>query len=106
MTEQQMREALGWKEEADRLRKRLDEFVLLKRDGYVKEVVCLGEPVPFRQNECRRVEVPLSDELRRYAFRLWKRETTLEYNEACRKLAQAGMQTDHRVRPLPGSPTP
>lgn len=102
MTEQDCRDALYWKAKADKLRKQLDEFVLLKRDAYTKEVVCLGDPVSFKQGEYHRVEVPLSDDLRRYAFRLWKRETTLEYNEICRKMAQLGLVTDHRVRPLPG----
>lgn len=100
MTEQDCRDALNWKAKADKLRKQLDEFVLLKRDSYVKEVVCLGNPVSFKQGEYHRVEVPLSDDLRRYAFRLWKRGTTLEYNEACRKMAQLGLQTDHHVRQL------
>lgn len=103
MTEQDCRDALGWKAKADKLRKQLDEFVLLKRDSYTKEVVCLGDPVSFKQSEYHRVEVPLPDDLRHYAFRLWKRETTMAYNEACRKLAQLGLQTDHRVRPLPES---
>lgn len=103
MTEQDCRDALGWKQKADKLRQQLDEYVLLKRDSYVKEVVCLGDPVRFKQNDYHRVEVPLSDALRRYAFRLWKRETTMEYNEACRKMAQLGLQTDHCVRPLPES---
>lgn len=101
MTPDQMRQALDWKQQADRLRKQLDEYVLLKRDSYTKEVVCLGDPISYRQSEYHRVEVPLSDELRRYAFRLWQRETTLKYNDICRKMAQLDLQSDHRIRPLP-----
>ena len=101
MTEAQMREALEWKSKADRLRKKIDTFVLLKRDDYTKEVVCLGEPKQFSKSDYFRVEVPLPDELRRYAFRLWKRETTLEYNKACRKLAQLGLSSEHTIIPVP-----
>ena len=88
---------------ANRLRVQLDGYVLLQKDAYTKEVVCLGEPSKFRGNEYHRVEVSLSDELRRYAFRLWKREETLHYNEVVRELNQLGVQSDHRLRVVPAS---
>jgi hypothetical protein len=101
MTPEQMKDALAWKQKADKLRTQLNEFVLLQRDSYTKEVVCLGEPVSYKKGEFHRVEVPIPDEVRRYAFRVWKRETTLQYNDACRKIAQLGLVTDHALRPLP-----
>jgi len=103
MTPEQMQEALGWKARADKLREKLDGWVLLQRDAYVKEVICVGEPVSYKKGDYHRVEVAVPDEIRRYAFRLWKRQIALEYNEACRKLAQFGVQTEHIVRPLPES---
>ena len=86
---------------ATKLRKQLDTFVLLKQDAYTKEVVCLGEPSQFRNNEYARVEVSLSDELRRYAFRLWKREHTIRYNEVVRELNRLGVRSDHTLRDVP-----
>lgn len=103
MTVEEMQSAIAAKGLADKLRKQLDEYVLLRRDSCTKEVICLGDPVKYRENEYHRVEVPLSEELRRYAFRLWQRETTLKYNDLCRKLAQANVQSDHRVRELQGA---
>lgn len=103
MTSEQMNEALGWHRKADDLRRKLDTFVLLQRDSYTKEVICCGEPVRYKKDEYRRVEMPVPDEVRRYAFRVWQRETTLAYNEACRKLAQFGVTSDHCLRELPGA---
>lgn len=100
MTADQMKDALAWKVVADKLRTQLDEYVLLKRDAFVKEVVCLGDPIRFKQNDYHRVEVPMPDEARRFAFRLWQYETTLKYNDACRRMAQYGLVSDHALRPL------
>ena len=101
MTEEQLREALEWKKRADNLRHQIDTFVLLKRDAHIKEVVCFGEPVLYNKSEYHRVQLPISDEVRRYCFRVWKREKTIEYNECCRKLAQFGVISEHSVRELP-----
>jgi uncharacterized protein YjiS (DUF1127 family) len=101
MTEAQMKRGIELLSAATRLRKQLDEYVLLKKDAYSKEVVCLGYPERYNKDSYHRVEVSLTDDLRRYAFRLWKREQTIRYNEMVRELNQLGVLSDHRLRDVP-----
>ena len=91
-----MREALAAEQNARQIKKKLDTYVLLKREAYErdKEKIMLGDPVTYRQGEYHRVEVPLPEEVRRWAFRLWRREQQLAYNTLVRRLAQIGMDTD------------
>lgn len=101
MTVDQMKRGLELLNAANRLRKQLDEFVLLQRDSFTKEVVCLGDPVSYKSGEYHRVEIPLSDQLRRYAFRIWRQEQTLRYNSIVRELNQLGVTSDHEPRIKP-----
>ena len=91
-----MREALSADQKAREIKRKLEEFVLLKRDTYGadKEKIVLGNPVTYRQGECHRVEVPVPEEVRRWAFRLWRREQQLVYNALVRRINQIGMATD------------
>lgn len=91
-----MREALAAEQNARAIKKKLDTFVLLKREAYERdrEKICLGDPISFRTDEYHRVEVSLPEEARRWVFRLWRREQQLAYNALVRRIAQIGMQTD------------
>lgn len=101
MTVDQMKRGIELSAGADHLRTQLDTFVLLKADSYTKEVVCLGEPRKWEKDSYNRVEVRLTDDLRRYAFRVWKRDQTIRYNEIVRELNQLGVVTGHTQREVP-----
>lgn len=94
MTPEQCAHAVALDREARTLKKKIDTYVLLRRDALVKEVVCLGDPVQYRSGEYFRVEVPVPEEIRRHAFNLWRRDMAKRYNAMVRELAQLGINTD------------
>ena len=95
MSPETMRHALAVEAEARKLRKQLDEYVLIKADtGCQKEVINVGDPVKFRESEYCRVQVPIPESARRYVFNLWRKEVALKYNALVRELNQIGVDTD------------
>lgn len=98
MTPEQMQEALETKKRADTLRKQLEKYVLLKRVyNSPEEIIWVGEPDRFANDKFAGLKVQIPDSARRHVFNLWRREVALQYNACVRKLAQAGMTTDHEL---------
>ena len=97
MTPETMRHALAVEAQARKIKQQFDQYVLLKIDpASQKEVINVGDPVTYRQNEFHRMQVAIPEAARQYVFRLWRKEIALKFNEHVRKLAQLGMTTDLR----------
>ena len=95
MSPETMRHALAVEAKARKLKRYLDEYVLLKRDHSLREeTINVGDPVRYREGEYHRVHVPIPESARRYVFNLWRKEVALKYNECVRELAQLGVDTD------------
>ena len=95
MSPETMRCALSVEAEARKLKRHLDEYVLLKRDNSSREeTISVGDPVKFRESEYCRVQVPIPESARRYVFNLWRKEVALKYNALVRELNQIGVDTD------------
>ena len=95
MNTETMRRAIEVEAAAKRLKKQIDEYVLLKRDSSSRpEEINVGDPVQYRNGEYHRVTVPIPESMRRLMFNLWRKETAIKYNEYVRELAQLGVKTD------------
>lgn len=95
MTPETMRHALAVEAEARKLKRHLDEYVLLKRDHSSREeVINVGDPMRFQKNKYHHIHVPIPESARRYVFNLWRKEVALKYNEYVRELNQIGVSTD------------
>lgn len=103
MTIEDMQRAIGIKAEAEKLKRQLDTYVLLRRDSTCKEVIALGHPEQFKKDSYWRLETPIPEEARRYVFRLWQRETALKYNAYVRELNQIGVTHDLALIPVPSN---
>ncbi len=98
MTTDKMRRAISIEAEARKLKKQFDEYVLLKVDsGCTREVINVGDPVSYRKGEYHRVEIAIDETVRRLAFRAWRKNVALKFNEYVRELAQIGASTDLRL---------
>ena len=108
MTTEQMRRALSIEAEARKIKRQFDEWVLLKMDASSHpEVINVGSPATYRKNEYDRMKVAIPDAVRRLAFRQWRKELALKFNEYVRELAQLGVQTDLSLiafSPVTGEP--
>lgn len=108
MTTDQMRHAIAVEAEAQRLNKQFTGWVLLRCDQATKpEVINVGDPVSYKQNEYHRMTVEIPDAVRRLAFRQWKKELALKYNAKVRELNQLGVSTNLRLiefNPATGEP--
>ena len=97
MTRDDMQRGIALLGEADKLHRQLTNFVLLKRSDPASEYVSLGDPVTYKQGDYHLVKMPLTDELRRLAFRMWRKETALKFNNYVRELNQLGVTHNHRL---------
>lgn len=98
MTPETMRHALSVEAEARKIKRHLDEYVLLKLDhASTEEVINVGDPVKYREGDYHRMKIRIPEATRRLAFRQWQKETTLKFNEYVRELAQLGVSTDLRL---------
>ena len=102
LTTEQMQRAIDIKARAEKLKRQLDTYVLLKRDSACKEVISLGHPEQFKKDSYWRLETPIPEAARRYVFRLWQRETTLKYNALVRELNQIGVLHELNLLTVPG----
>ncbi len=104
MRREQMRHALAIEAEVSKLKKQLDEWVLLKLDSNsAKEIINVGDPISFRTNEYHRMQVAIPEAARRYVFRLWQREIALKLNEKIRELNQLGMTHGLQLVEIPSN---
>lgn len=102
MDQAQMREGLALIDQAAKLRKQLDTYVLLKRDASTRgETIQVGDPITYRTNEYHRTDVPIPEEARRHVFNLWRREVAGQYNEKVRRLNQLGVSHSFVLEPRP-----
>lgn len=98
MTPDQMRRALELHSLAQKLKRQLDEFVLLKRDSATQgEIISVGDPVIYKTREYHRISVPIPEDARRYVFRLWRKETARKYNDCVRELNKIGATHSFRL---------
>lgn len=103
MTSEQMTHAISVERSAIQLKRQFDEFVLLKLDQASKpEIINVGDPVQWKKGEYHRVEVKIPDEVRRLAFRQWRKGIALQFNERVRELNRIGMT--HGLRLIEFSP--
>lgn len=90
-----MRKAIALDGEARQLKRKFDGWVLIRKDSFTKpEVVNIGEPATFASNQYHRMEIVISDDLRRIAFRRWRKGIALKFNDVVRQLNQIGVDTD------------
>lgn len=100
MTADQMREGLSLLSEAEKLRRQLDKFILLKRDSNASgETIQVGDPVLYREREYHRLNVPIPEDARRLVFNLWRREVARQYNAKVRQLNQLGVSHSFSLEP-------
>lgn len=108
MTIDQARRAILVEAEARKIKRRFDEWVLLQIDASsAEEIINVGDPVTYRKNEYHRMKVKIPEAVRRLAFRQWRKELALKFNEYVRELAQLGVSTDLRLiefSPVTGEP--
>lgn len=108
MTADEMRRAISVEAEAIKIKRQIDGWVLLKPDSASKpEVINVGDPVAYKQGEYHRMTVEIPDAIRRLAFRQWRKELALKFNERVRELNRVGMATDLRLigfSPATGDP--
>jgi hypothetical protein len=108
MTVEQMQRAMQLIAAAKDAKRKLTEFVLLKRDYNTQgETVQVGDPVRFRDKEWHRVNVPIPEAARQYVFRLWRKEVAQQFNAAVRELNQLGASHDFTLiefSPVTGEP--
>lgn len=93
MTAEQMRRSLELIAVAERLRRHLKDYVLLKRvdPRDTNERICVG--TPSQQAGSYSPEYfQIPETARRYVFNLWRKETSLRYNQAVRELNQLGVE--------------
>ena len=92
MTLEQMNRGIAAHREAVAIKAKFDGWVLLKADQYTKpEVVNVGEPVLYKKGEYHRTEIQIPEEIRRLAFRLWRKDLALKFNALIRELNQLGV---------------
>ena len=89
MTLDQMSRGIAVHREAVALKRQIDGWVLLSIDPACKpEVINVGDP----KDQYHRAEIKISDTIRRLAFRQWKKDRALKFNEPVRELNQLGVK--------------
>lgn len=108
MTLEQMSRGIAVHREAVALKMQINGWVLLSIDPACKpEVINVGDPVTYRKGQYHRVEIKISDAIRRLAFRQWKKDLALKFNELVRELNQLGVKHEMeliRFDPSTGDP--
>lgn len=104
MNTKQLRAAIDLDNTAKSLLVQLETFTLLQLTDR-ETSPCIHVGVPNGTNHSR-ITVSLPSKMRWYAFRLWKRDTAMRYNEAVRGLNQLGVQHEYELMRVPEAHEP
>jgi hypothetical protein len=108
MTLDQMSRGLAAHREAVAIKRQFDGWVLLAIDQHSKpEVVNVGDPIAYKKGQYHRAEIKISDAIRRLAFRQWRKDLALKFNELVRELNQLDVSHDLELikfSPITGDP--
>ncbi|MEC9017668.1 MAG: hypothetical protein VYC29_07115 [Pseudomonadota bacterium] len=92
MTIDQARHAISIEAEARKLKRQFDKWVLLAKDHNSQaEIINVGDPVMYKKDQYHRMTVAIPDAVRRLAFRQWRKDLALKFNQCVRELNQLGV---------------
>lgn len=108
MTIDQARRAISTEAEARKIKRQFDQWVLLAKDSSSQaEIINVGDPILYRKDQYHRMTVAIPDAVRRLAFRQWRKELAVKFNQHVRELNKLGVSHDMaliELSPATGEP--